>query len=311
VSSRVRIVSGWLLGVLLLAGAPGCFALLLGPAAVQERIFRWYDTVQFQVIDAETLQPISGATVTVSYGGWGGMKPEDVAGVTDSNGAVSLRIVRDRAPYATALADGYMPSPTRSGEVGPKPPESIQLCIYRLPAPYHILEVPANFHGALRFRLLSPGLERPAPNERPGWRPGERGLVTRLEPDRAVDMHPLPEMGAHASDFDSILAARSAADGEPVPLWLHSRFRAAPPQQDPAPSTRPITPAGDTFAVWELGISSDPAYMSGTVIVVFVGSLTDAALAQQRLRQEWAATLREGLYLLRPLPTPLAGTTNP
>ena len=273
--------------MLLVASMSGCMGVLLAPAAIEDRIVRFHTTVEFTVVDAESGAPLPGATVTVGYAGWGGMVPGPVAGVTDAAGRVALRVVKDRNPGASASAAGYLPSV--DGGLGRDPPAAMTLRAYRAPPPFHVLEVPKDFRGELRFRVLTPGLERDDPRARSDWRPGQRAFVTRLVPGQVVDMHPLPQMGVPVYDIDAILEARDT-EGKPVTMWMRHGFHGAPPP-------------GSGDALWYLGLGSyvDRAQMSN-ILVVYLGTLDEAEVAQERLRREWKATLVEGLYLVAPLP---------
>ncbi len=282
----------WSRGLLLflLVCSQGCFALLLGPAALEDRIVRSHQKVVFLVLDAETTQPIPGATVTVGYAGWAGMVPGDVAGVTDTDGKVELRVVRDRAPGASVETSRYMPNP--EGELGGRPPSQMVLRVFRLPRPYHVLEVPAGYRGILEFRIVPLGWDRDPPQEYPNWKPGQREFVTRLEPEQVATMQCLPEFGGQTYDFESILLARSA-DETPIPLWFPGGFR------KPLEGRQDVVPQvlkEDTVALWHLG--------SAEAIVMYMGTLRDAESAQNQLRKRWEGSLREGLYWLPPMPQP-------
>jgi hypothetical protein len=272
-------------------------AILLGPAAIEDRIVRFHKTVEFTVVDAETSAPLSGATVTVAYDGWGGMVPDPVAGVTDEAGRVSLRVVKDRAPGAGASAAHYLPS--LDGRLGADPPATVMLRAYREPRPFHVLEVPENARGELRFRLLPYRPPSDEPSARPHWRPGQRGFVTRLVPGGVADMLRLPEMGAQVYDHQAIQAAQRA-DGSVIPMWFQQRFWGPPPS--------------DEVALWYLGSHMQLERSQTTITTVFVmymGSLREAAAEQARLQREWETTLVQGLYLLPPLPAEATTASAP
>ena len=264
----------------------GCMGVLLAPHAIVDPIVRFHNTVEFTVIDAETGRPLPGATVTVAYAGWGGMVPDPVAGVTDQTGRVALRVVKNENAGAGAAAAGYLPS--IDGELGADPPPSLTLRAFREPPPFHVLEVPAQYRGELRFRVPPAPLQRADPRDRPGWQPGQRAFVTRLVPGHVADMRRLPYMGTHVYDHEAIREARSEY-GAPVPMWFNRQFHSSPPP-------------GDGVALWCLGFYSHPIEVPGTLYVMYMGTLQEAAAAQAHLRKQWEATLHPGLYLLQPLP---------
>lgn len=267
---------------------PGCFAVLLGPAAIEERITRSYKPVRVRVIDGETRQPLPHATVSIGYGGWGGMKPPHELFVTDTSGEAMIRIARDRAPGVRASAEGYQANAYRDGPIGADPPDELAIFLYRLPAPYHVLEFPPGARGVFRFGVTNPGRLREPPESDAGWRPGQRAFVTRLESADIVHMKSLPAMGQQENDYDSIRAARFA-DGSSLPLWFRREFQLPPDGETGAAPT-----GDDALACWQIGVSGQ--------IVVYVGTRRDANSAQAALQREWEGSNLLRGYWLPPLP---------
>src|SRR5688572_25537903 len=108
-------------------------------------IGRSYRTVDFHVVDAETEKSVAGAVLHVEYQGMAGMIPEDVAGRTNGDGRLKLRVDTGNFAIMSVKADGYAE--------GPENPELFKRAgahtvrVYRLPQPYHVLELPAGARG--------------------------------------------------------------------------------------------------------------------------------------------------------------------
>src|SRR5688500_19332308 len=78
---------------------------------------RTYRTVDFHVIDAETNQPLASAVLHVEYQGMAGLIPRDVAGRTNRDGHVKLRVSRGDNAYLRVEADGYVRSEEHTSEL--------------------------------------------------------------------------------------------------------------------------------------------------------------------------------------------------
>src|SRR5687768_1901678 len=217
---------------------------------------RTYRTVDFHVIDAETNQPLASAVLHVEYQGMAGLIPRDVAGRTNRDGHVKLRVSRGDNAYLRVEADGYVDTPENAQMFKPSAKQEIR--VYRLPLPYHVLELPVGGRGEYRIVLASfVDADRKFPRDWNGWKPGQRELVTRLESGAAVHLRGLPKTGGRVPERASIRGARFA-DGTPLPLW----YPADPFDRElsPAPGDTRMTGMsprpGDTFALWLIGHDS-------------------------------------------------------
>jgi hypothetical protein len=143
-----------------------------------------YVPCRVTVIDAETAEPLSGVDVSVFYGRWPWgpfVSPADDRGVTDENGAVTLRVTasdeREAWPMWNANPQGYHDS-TDGGE-GRATTEQIRRLIatgsenqiatltfrrWAEPGPTVLVTVPTGYRGFIR--VCEPTATPPTPEAR-------------------------------------------------------------------------------------------------------------------------------------------------
>jgi hypothetical protein len=256
---------------------------------------RRYRNVDFHVVDAETAKPVSGAVLHVAYQGMGGLIPDDVQGRTNRDGRVKLRVDTNNFAILSVKADGYAEAPENPELFKKAGTHTVR--VYRLPQPYHVLELPTSARGVFRIEVpIVFDEQRKLRRDWGGWKPGQRELVTPLDAGSTVRLRALPAMGGDIAEQASIRGARFA-DGSPVPLWY------------PASGTEPpASPArGDTRIE---GMSPQPADMVGLWLigrdysspgnhlsVLYAGPLSDAVTEQQRLREQWQPSPKRRQWL--------------
>jgi hypothetical protein len=267
----------------LLTCCTGCLDMMYAYGEMQTKIEdrftpRSYTQVQFQVLDGDTLQPLSGLSVGVDNCAMYDWFRDDSSGVTDRQGRVTLRVIRNRTPSVGADLDGYMRAVAAEASLGADPPASRVLHLYREPRPYHVLQVPVGFEGTIRVHVINEPdpSRRPTPRDWPNWHPGDRAFVSQLDPAVLNDLQPLPDLGLTPQDSQAVCGAQWS-DGSQLLIWLHKRFVSPPPQSPPA--TQPAFNR-DTVAMWDLG------YRAGLYYYFYVGTLHGAWDAQQQLEKE-------------------------
>ena len=147
-----------LMSVALLTCCTGCLDMMYAYGEAENKFQdrfrpRSYTNVSFQVLDGDTLQPLTGLNVGVNNCAMYDWFRDDSSGATDRQGRVTLRVIRNLTPSVDVTADGYMPVVASECSLGADPPPSRVLHLYREPRPYHVLQVPTAFEGTVQIRV--------------------------------------------------------------------------------------------------------------------------------------------------------------
>src|SRR5579862_5758652 len=111
---RISCALRLLLIVVLLTCCTGCLDMIYAYGEAENKFQdrfrpRSYAKVSFQVLDGDTLQPLAGLDVGVNNCAMYDWFRDDSLGVTDRQGRVTLRVIRNLTPSVSVYADGYMP----------------------------------------------------------------------------------------------------------------------------------------------------------------------------------------------------------
>ncbi len=258
-----------------------------------------FKDVQFHLVDAESNQPIADATITINYQGMAGMIPNDVAGQTEANGLVRLRVARDDFAYILIDAPGFEQRPTDPaiGDFSGKR----ELPIYRLPLPYHVLLVASGTRGLVELRITDGECARLGSSGKPPTN-GQRAFQTTISTASVAYAPTLPRMGEPYSEYDRIFAA-NFDDGRNLPLWCPgiTSSKVAVPEDHRLKRTRQFS--RDSFGLWL--VARIPLGWGASRMLFYAGTLSEAATAQKRLAAEWQQdALAREVNWAPPLPSP-------
>jgi hypothetical protein len=261
--------------------------------------FHTFKDVRFHLVDAESNQPVAGATLTINYQGMSGLIPNDIAGTTDQNGSVQLRVARDNFAYIQLGAPGYPQRPTDPalGELT----DPIELRVYRLPLPYHVLVLPKETWGVLELRMTNGEVARLGSSGKPPS-DGQRAFLTTLSSSSVTYAAALPRMGEPFSDYERIFAAY-LDDGRELALWCPawtSSETALPEDHRLKPSQHFTSGFVALWLIGEMPLGGGAARM-----FFYVGTLRESIAAQKQLASEWQNDARaRQINWVPPLPQP-------
>jgi len=196
----------------------------------------WYDTpfpydrTKVKVVDAETGEPVAGATVGVGYSGTGWVTPHGNSAMTGADGTAEVRVAGTEGRWSAEGPDHLLNVDNRAWL------DSV-VRVYRKPAPVVRLVLPSGFRGAFgfpRFMRCDP-VEKVA-DRAPGKRVFDREIATdalmrfdeppqvgdALAKFRGVKVRPLPKLAAHDEGKDKLREARYA-DGLGLEVLYYRR----------------------------------------------------------------------------------------
>jgi hypothetical protein len=188
---------------------------MMGAWALGHQMSYSYRTAVFRLVDAETGQPVAGGRIGLDYSGM--LAPKGDGGTTDAQGRVRLRVARNEGAKVRTEAAGYLPVPNEEVWEAPKPPEEIEIAIYRGPAPQAELVVPDAFRGVLRVDAKQTDSESAAVRLEMTY-PGQRVFPFQANPDGVTVLTAMPFL----SNRQLTLGVDRAryADGTALPVYV-------------------------------------------------------------------------------------------